>query len=465
MSEKKAVITILGLSDFKAIYSSDIEAIKLKTSHYLNMFDLLCENIPEEYEVVPFYTKEAEKKQKQIFEKYENKIRKYDDCSIDENHFESILKRFNNIIDKYDKVIIDVTNGLRHIPILVTINMIMQNIKQVDKIENIIFGKMKEDSRITNKEFSIYEIIDLKEYLELANLSFILTNFQDNYTISKHIEVKNQKYNQLIKDMNKFSSDVMSLSLENLLDNSARKLKETINNILEKDDILLKKELEMLSSHLDENFVKKSHRYETYFYMAKVLKEKGYLIHSLALVFESIGFYLKSKFQKYNNDLNIYITMKEEQILSTKKLDYYKLTDACRSFLFFDKYENRNDFFNQAQIDIIYQELDKIQDIDKFKKFALRVKKLRNNLLHANSGNKLNNTQNDIDKTLEDFESFCIEKDICSLVELEKEDNKQAMVLNQEENISIKEQIMPNGEIRRVKNLRRKPLVKINKDK
>ena len=408
---KKAVVTVLGLSKFEAIYSSDISNIVLKNKNYHNMFELLCENISDEYKIVPFYTKEAFKSQKNFFDKYKDKITLCDECLIDENNFKDILKYFDNIINQFDKVIIDVTNGLRHIPILVTIDMIMQNIKQPDKIENIIFGKMEEDSRITKEKYSVYKIIDIKEYLELANLSFVITNFQDNYTISKHIKIKSEKYQILVDKMDKFSSDIMSLSIENLLVNSAIKLKKAITDITDDKDTILLNELEALYTHIDTIFTKQEHRYITYYELAKVLKEKGYLIHSLALIFEAIGFYLKTNFKTYDKSLEEFINRKESDIKSNSKLDYYKLIDGCRSFLFFNIDKNKNKFFNKNHIQIIYDKLN-VENIEDFKKFASRVKKLRNNLLHANSGNILNNTQKDIDKVLSDFEKYCINNHI-----------------------------------------------------
>jgi len=408
MEKRKAVVTILGLSEFKAIYSSEVNNIILgEEIYYTNMFELLCENISDEYKIVPFYTKEAHAKQEHFFNKYKSKIVLCDECLVDENNFQNILKYFDNIINKFDNVIIDVTNGLRHIPILITIDMIMQNIKQPDKIENIIFGKMKEDSRLTNKEYSVYQIIDIKEYLELANLSFVVTNFQDNYTISKHIKIKSIKYQTLVDAMNKFSSDMMSLSIENLLDNSAKKLKESITNIINDEDTILINELKVLYTHIDTIFTKKEHRYITYYELAKVLKEKGYLVHTLALIFEAIGFYLKTNFKTYDDSLDKFISQKEKNINSNSELDYYKLIDGCRSFLFYSKVKNSNNFFNKNNINIIYDNLN-VENIENFKTFAKKVKKLRNNLLHANSGNMLDNSDTDIDKILNDFEKYCI---------------------------------------------------------
>jgi len=417
---KKAIITILGLSSFEAVYDSEIDFLKLKNKHYYNMFDLLCNEV-NEYDIVPIYTKEALEKQKDIFNKFDNKIKKYDESLINEKDTHNIFKQIDIILNKYDEVIVDVTNGLRHIPILMTIDLIMQNIKNTNKIKSILFGKMQKDNRIDKVEFSEYEIVDLIDYLDLANLSFILTNFKDNYTISKHIKVRQSKYQNLIKQMNRFSSDIMSLSLENLLQNSSIELIKAIDELIKDKDIILHNELESLKVHLRSIFVRKAHRYETYYYIAVALsgndedKQRGYLVHSLALIFEAIGFYLKSSFENYNQELKDFIQHKEKKIKDSSYLDYYKLTDSCRSFLFFNKKENKNNFFKKEDIELIYNKIDAIDNLDNLEKFAERVKKLRNNLLHANSGNIIDNSENNIQKILKDFNDLCIEKNILKI--------------------------------------------------
>ena len=417
---KKAIITILGLSSFEAVYNSEIDFLKLNNKHYYNMFDLLCHEI-DDYDIVPIYTKEALEQQKDSFNKFDNKIKKYDESLINEKNTHNIFKQIDIILNKYDEVVVDVTNGLRHIPILMTIDLIMQNIKNTHKIKSILFGKMQKDSRIDEVNISEYEIVDLIDYLDLANLSFILTNFKDNYTISKHIKVRQNKYQNLIKQMNRFSSDIMSLSLENLLQNSSIELIKAIDELIIDKDIILHNELESLKVHLKNVFVKKTHRYETYYHIAMALsgndedKQRGYLVHSLALIFEAIGFYLKSSFENYNQELKDFIQHKEKEIKDSSYLDYYKLTDSCRSFLFFSKEENKNNFFSKEDREFIYNKINSTHNIGNLEIFAERVKKLRNNLLHANSGNIIDNSENNIQKILKDFNDLCIEKNILKI--------------------------------------------------
>ncbi|GAB1464836.1 hypothetical protein MASR2M54_03360 [Aliarcobacter cryaerophilus] len=88
------------------------------------------------------------------------------------------------------------------------VDLIIQNFQDTQKLKKILFAK-------EIQAFKEYEIIDLKEYLELANISFVLTTFEKNYTVASHI--KSVKYSKLLKELNDFSNDLMALNIGNLL--------------------------------------------------------------------------------------------------------------------------------------------------------------------------------------------------------------------------------------------------------
>lgn len=64
-------------------------------------------------------------------------------------------------------------------------------------------------------KFKKYEIIDLKELLDIANLSFILENFNQNYTLTK-IDFQNEAYNILANALENLSHNILSNSVQNL---------------------------------------------------------------------------------------------------------------------------------------------------------------------------------------------------------------------------------------------------------
>jgi len=423
-AKKKAVITILGLightkkdqyiknneikdrfidkgEDDKAKYTLSQElssSMALKEKNYINMLTLLAQNSEEM--LIAIGTSKAIGIQKKAIEfvKVEKNI---DYIEIeDESEYDNILKLINDTISHYDEVIFDVSHGFRHLPILATVALIVKNIKDANKIQHILFAK-------EINPYTEYEIIDLKAYLDLASLSFVLANFKDNYTTSNHVKIKNQNYIQLIKSMNDFSADLMALSLEHLLVNSTPKLISEIDNLLEKETTILEQELADLKTHLENNFSKKSHRYETYYYLAKDLKEKGYLVQALSLLFESVGFYIKTSFSKFSVELKELIN-EEEQSIKEGKSNYYKLTNACRSYMLHDDTKN-TDYKLKKYRELIYSQVENKFD---FRKFCKEIGDRRNNLLHSNSGETIDNIVSVMDRLMSDYEKFCMDGDV-----------------------------------------------------
>jgi CRISPR-associated DxTHG motif protein len=430
MANKKAVITILGKGfvtdeDKRAKYSFEKSLdFNLEKENYTNMFPLLIQNF-KDYEVVPIFTDEAKNTNQEVLISESIKF----DCFNENYHistetkYDKILKLINSAIEKYDQVIFDVSHGFRHLPILATVSLIIQNIKNIDKVKHIFFAKekIKADKNTIGK----YKIIDLLNYLDLANVSFLVTNFKDNYTTSRHIQVKNEEYKNLIESMNKFSADLMALSLENLLENSSKKLLYEIDNLLEDKNRVLSSELKELKKHLKNIFSKKAHRYETYFYLAKDLEEKGYLALTLSLLFEGFGFYLKTSFSNYDTDIENTINKYEKKIISKQPkndeypdrlADYYDITNACRTFIIKDEDKNRNNIFkSKEQKKTIYKQLKKIKTFEDIKFFNQSITDLRNNLLHANSGKQIRFTNQGINIKLKEYQKICIDEDIFSI--------------------------------------------------
>lgn len=71
----------------------------------------------------------------------------------------------NETINQYDEVIVDVSHGFRHLPILMVVDLIIQNFQDTSKIKQILFAK--EIDKHEKDKKGVYEIIDLKEYLTL----------------------------------------------------------------------------------------------------------------------------------------------------------------------------------------------------------------------------------------------------------------------------------------------------------
>ncbi len=435
---KKAVITILGLAGGKIVKKDNnkLNAINFKSQHdyyfnkkeklpkYSNTLPLLIDKYIDRYKIIPLFTKEAKLVQSKILEENEKKekylsIFKDKYLIDDENNFESLLVLISQTIDDYDKVIIDITHGFRHMPILVTINLIMENIKNINKVEHIWFAKeiVKAEQGVIGE----YHLIDLKKYLDLASLSFIIKNFQDNYTISSNIKISDIRYKSLIEHLNQFSKDIMALSFNNLFYRTYPALDNILTEM--KNDFLLKKDLFQLQKELEIFNYHNQKRYMLYFKLAEQLNEKGYLLQAVALIAEAKGFYVKSSIKSVNSEVRNYFENIENKIENKLDFDrynkytYYQLNQECKTLYStrIEKILSNDNFFNKSfkyirdkrLIEIIKKSLGYNRNFNNF-----IWHDLRNQLVHANSIENINDVKDEIKKEIDDFNTYCIRQNI-----------------------------------------------------
>jgi CRISPR-associated DxTHG motif protein len=373
---KKAVITILGTiggkfdknkqkfifteNTNKSCYYSTNKVIDIKKEKYINTLPLLIDNF--DCDIIPIFTKDAKEIQQDVLKKLEdinNKdyIFKDDYLIDDEQNFENLFSLIHKIIDnpKYDTLIIDVTHGFRHLPLLMLIELMIVHFQDTSKIEKILFAKEDEKPTENNKFVGKYNFIDLKEYLELANISFVLTTFNKNYTVANHI--KSKKYENLINALNDFSDDLMALNLNNMFDRNIGKLQRELNKI---DNIAIKSQAKKLSEHINNKFKKANKRYLTYYNLSKELFEKKYMLISLSLLNESLRLYIKTTIKKEHKQI-------VEKIENAYNQDLYRIGDFFVKLERIEDYEkfNRdiitNNEFNKLKQDFPYKVKEKFE--------------------------------------------------------------------------------------------------------
>ena len=241
--KSKALITIFGAAGY------DIKNMQLKTSmpeyiendvsvgNFRNLFPFLYEKYNKNYEIIAFYTQEAKiantaiLKEHKISDENIEKIFK-DGVFIEKiEDYDKIFADMNSKINdkKYEEIIIDVSHGFRHLPILMIIDSVIANFDERDRIKKIIFTKQIEENQR-------YEIIDLRKYLDIANLAYILTAFKDNYTVITHVKVTG--FPKLMSALNGFSDNIMSLNLKKLFKESLPNLKNALENIINAPETL-----------------------------------------------------------------------------------------------------------------------------------------------------------------------------------------------------------------------------------
>ena len=401
MFKSRAIITILGKAGeqdnhTKAKYY--FEWKKEVQKEYFNTFPLLIENFSKSYEIVPIFTKDAKSANIKVLKKENLEFNTFNDnCLIeDDKDFKNIFKIINETLSSYEEVIVDVSHGFRHLPILMIVDLIIQNFQDTQKIKKILFAKEIE-------AFKEYEIIDLKEYLELANISFVLTTFEKNYTVASHI--KSIKYSKLLKELNDFSNDLMALNITNLLKTS-KDLVEELNKI---DDISIKTQAQTLKLAIQNlTDFKNKKRYMVYYQLSKNLFEKEYMLLSLALLYESIRMYIKRYIKKQYKDLVEDI----EQQLSPdpSNPDLYKIGDFFKNL----SWRNYPQFLNQNKSKLFIKESDYIKLSKAYprhlEQLYKEIDRKRNNLAHANSNGNFEDIKKLINNLLVNYENLAIKR-------------------------------------------------------
>ncbi|MDA3052860.1 TM1812 family CRISPR-associated protein [Campylobacter sp. JMF_01 NE2] len=437
--DKKAVITILGIAggDDKAKKASYyLENMELNTHfEYFNTFPFLCDTFGHNYnyDIVAVFTQSAKQNNHKVIEKTDFKKENsrqialnslQNGCEIDDTDYDKIFQKINEILndEKYGEFIIDITHGFRHLPILTMVAMMIANFKDTKKIKHIFFAK-----EIKAKEK--YEIIDLKIYLDIANISFILTAFSDNYTISNHI--KSAKFEKLLKALNSFSNDIMALNISNL-QNSQEKLVSELDKI---DNEAVKDQAQNLKTKIQNlaDFVNDK-RSEILYKLALDLFDKNYLFLSLASLFESTRSFMvelindnnPGAIEKVRNFHKNQIKKKREKNpyftgdlgyrvddfcvrVFKFKLDKIATEDKYEAFLKFINTKNNNEKIelNNDEIDALIQTPLKVEKIDKIAEFYADLDVKRNDLAHANSSGKaFDDIKNEVKDFLEKYENL-----------------------------------------------------------
>ena len=399
MNSKKAIVTILGKAGeqdnhTKAKYY--FEWKKEVQKEYFNTFPLLIENFSKSYEIVPIFTKDAKSANIKVLKKENLEFNTFNDnCLIeDDKDFKNIFKIINETLSSYVEVIVDVSHGFRHLPILMIVDLIIQNFQDTQKIKKILFAK-------EIKAFKEYEIIDLKEYLELANISFVLTTFEKNYTVASHI--KSQKYKKLLQKLNDFSNDLMALNLGNL----KKTAKELFDELEKIEDISILEQARKLKQTINQliNF-SNNDLYFYYYELSKTLFEKNYILLSLTLLYESTVLYIIYSIEKKNNDLYKHLEEYFKNKFNEKYI--YQLGDLLKNLHrdFKDNNKINRNLLDEKEYLLLqnsYRSLN-IQILSK------NINDKRNNLAHANSIKSFKDISNEVSGLIFQYESQIINK-------------------------------------------------------
>jgi len=443
-SKSKAIITILGIQGGFVTSSKEVKFTKFSnkanyyfegqthpenSKEYFNTLPLLIEKYSD-YEVIPIFTEDAKIfNEKVLLEGYPHLSLSFNDDFLikDEKDFKAFFHLVEKSINSFDEVIVDVSHGFRHLPILMIIELIIQNFQDTKKIQKILFAK--EIRRHEKEQQGLYEIIDLKEYLEIANITFLLTTFEKNYTVSSHISFSKKEFQKLAQNLNSFSEHFLSNSLKTLIDgdiiDEILKEFETLKN---NNDISgFKLYLDTIGKHLEEiRELRDKDEFTKLQTLAHIMFMRGYMLNAITLLFESIGWLSVEILRRTSIEVAKHIDYFMEHLIDKRdppaRFSNYALVNTSRNFIKLtiggDGFKG-DYLFNPETIDwseaklknntpkpkekikkihkTMENALYKIQrdDIYTFVKLIEDLEGLRNNLAHGNSSQKIDNVRSE----------------------------------------------------------------------
>ena len=416
-NDKTAVITILGIQGQKEniktegcarYYFADESADK--SQEFFNTLPLLAGKFGAE-NIMPIYTAEAREFNEAVMTHYSDFQINFNDSYkiVDEKNFEALFEIFERVIDDLVKsgvgrIVFDVTHGFRHLPLLALVDLLIQNFSNVSQIDQILFAKEIE-------KFNLYEIIDLRQYLDIANIAFVIAAFSQNYTLAQHIKTK--KFESLVNALNAFSHNILSLNIAKLKSSHGELIKE-LDRI---DDIALISRARDLKDRLNKICDWSDSAYIFRYKLAKDMFEKGYLLQSLVLLFESVNSYIVSVFKENIPDVFQKIS---DECSKKKERKNYLISNFFVQALKFGNNTTNKEFLNRTKNNLEYLDLTN-SDIDSIRlvvatkfgssyelgKYRWQLDNLRNDFAHGNiSEEEFSHIKQEIKKLFDRYHNF-----------------------------------------------------------
>lgn len=275
---------------------------------------------------------------------------------VEDNDLDEIFEKIYTLLDEQEEVLLDITHGFRHQPIMAIFASTLSQFLEKKSLK-IIFAKEV-------KQFEKYQYIYLDDYIEITQISLLLTGFIRTLNF---IPIKNMRLlnNKVFEDFSKslLSNDIKGVEVNH------KKLKQELENLYKNSEL---KHLYSLFDQVEDALkifegFEKLQPYEKYFALAKLTIDKNYLIIALSYLFESFREYCNLRFKPLTKD----IKLKKGYVMNTAVMD------TISNF-------KRNG--NKNKIQIKYPELYK-KNQSRFKRVATvykEVQSLRNDLAHIN---------------------------------------------------------------------------------
>ena len=350
----------------------DSELLGKESGNYKNSTEFLLESFDDDFVFIG--TKCAINFQKIILADSIKKKRVIYEI-VEDDSLDDIFEKILSLIQSSDKILLDITHGFRHQPIMAIFASTLSQFLDGRDLK-IIFAK-------EINQFEEYRYIYLNEYIEITQISLLLTGFIRTLNF---IPVTNMSFldNKVFEDFSKslLSNDILGVERNYLLLKDELKRLQDNQELKHISTLIIKAQKELKSLDMLPFF----EAYQKYMVLSKLMIEKNYLIVSLAYIFEALREYCS-----------------------------YRFRDVCRDIKFKDEYE-RNDnvmktignFKPQNKIlsrnHALYNKNKKT--FTRVNELYNRIRKRRNALAHINQTKNFVSIKEDLNQIIIDVEQL-----------------------------------------------------------
>ena len=406
------IVTFLGMiGGDNALYEVE-SSLKLanERKEAVNMLFWLMQNFPDA-NIVAVGTKDSIERQRELF-KQNGIVDSFPNGSDliqleNENDFDAVFAKLGEIVENApaSEVVVDITHSFRHLPVLMSVQMIIESVSSPKKIKHILFAKEIEKNEK-------YEIIDLKRYLDLSTVSYALASFNDNYTVGKSVRVADKNYESLLELLSQFGEHMLANSFEELFFayEPKRPLAQRILDALDavekhKAAFPIQRHIKKIRSHIGELVdISKGLPDERLYGIGKLLLQKGYLLNAITLLDEAISLYClegirkaDKRFDEAISEFEMKIQQSKEEEKHDQTYNRYNLSKHANDAIKYVK-KNKNGFLGNEELQKLLIEKIDFKKTQGLRNLIYASNILRNDLAHGNMHKRHEDIVREIEK-------------------------------------------------------------------
>ncbi|RDU54277.1 TM1812 family CRISPR-associated protein [Helicobacter sp. MIT 01-3238] len=373
------IIAILGLAGknrdgslTKSTYSKDSDISELKNGEFINSTHCLMESFGESATYTFLGTSDSIAFQQNIFANLSQCKAIFDKNSpkvLSDNEIQRVFSEILSSIKeaKEDNIILDITHGFRHQPIIASFASTLGQINTKKSI-TLLFAKEIEQGKK-------YQYISLEKYSQISLIALSLQTFVQTLSVP-NMGLKEP----FIIALSEFSKSLHANDFNHIfanLDKTSNELQKAKNNAefggLE--NILYEVE-KILSDFVDIKNTKKD--YQKHYKIAKIMHEKGYYLIVATYIYEAIALYIIDDLSGQN-------------LICKRGFSEYELTNAVRFYVLADIKPNdtkngKNVFADFTEIQT-YRKNNQTK-FESWKNLIGQIKTFRNDLAHISKDKK-----------------------------------------------------------------------------